>query len=305
MIAPLSDPIMAGFVEQISQLNALADTSPGFVWRLQGTHGDATDLRSPLGEEVLVNLSVWESLESLKAYAYKTAHVSAMRNRREWFYRMDEEHLALWWVLAGTVPTLEEAVDRLRTLRERGETERAFTFRKPFPPPEPKTEIAAGYVPGILGTVSGLFALHFSRSHGFGASFEAKVASEFAAFLKRYDEQRDLQLVLKRGGRILGGISVDGLNAEREGARLRWFILSEEARGGGWGRKLLSEALRFCDAHRYSRVYLTTVAGLDASRHLYEQSGFCLISETENTTWGSISLEQIWERTLAGKYIQG
>ena len=298
MIAPLSDPLMRGFAEQLHTINALADSALGFVWRLQGTHGDATDLRSPLGDDILVNVSVWESLESLKAYAYKTAHVTAMRDRRNWFTRMDEEHLALWWVSAGQLPTLEEAIERLQILREQGETERAFTFRKSFSAPEPETKIEIGYVPGILGKISELFALHFAKSHGFGLAFEAKVAVEMAEFLGRYDENRDLQLSLHKGREILGGLSVDGQNAETNGARLRWFILSENAGEGGWGSKLLQKAIEHCCHQGYPSLFLTTVSGLAASRHLYEKHGFTLISEVEDRTWGTLSTEQCWRLNL-------
>ena len=296
MIAPLSDPLMAGFVEQLPVLNALADDAPGFVWRLQGTHGDATGLRSPLGDDILVNVSVWTSLETMKDYAYKTAHLTVMRDRKSWFARLAEEHLALWWIPAGHLPTLDEAVCRLQILREQGETAEAFTFRKPFPAPVPEIQIVEGYVPGVIGVVSALFATYFAESHGFGLRFEAKVATELADFLEDYDSERDLQLVLKQGDQILGGISVDGRENSQYSARLRWFILSEEARGDGWGRKLLDTALEFCRAKNYGRVYLTTVAGLEASRQLYEKYGFRLASEIEDETWGTRSLEQTWIR---------
>ena len=103
---------MADFVANLDRINALADGSPGFVWRLQSEEGDATALR-PLGAETLVNMSVWQDVESLHRYAYRSAHVDIMRRRREWFESMKEVFVVLWWVPTGHRPSLEEAIARL------------------------------------------------------------------------------------------------------------------------------------------------------------------------------------------------
>ena len=101
MRAALDDPVMAGFVERLEPLNALADSSPGFVWRLQDEEGDATAIRIFEDERILFNLSVWRSIEDLDAYTYKSAHVEAVRARSEWFERMVKPGLVLWWLAAG------------------------------------------------------------------------------------------------------------------------------------------------------------------------------------------------------------
>jgi heme-degrading monooxygenase HmoA len=133
--APLDGPELAGFVAQLEPINALADRSPGFVWRLQTEDGDATAIRPFDDDRVMVNLSVWESFETLRAFVYSTRHLEVMRHRRAWFSRMADPYLALWWVPAGTIPTVAEAKRRLELLARSGPTPAAFTFRDPFPEP--------------------------------------------------------------------------------------------------------------------------------------------------------------------------
>ena len=135
--ATLDDPIMAGFVERLDDLNALADRSPGFVWRLQTPEGNATYLRPyPEDERLLVNMSVWEDIDSLKAYVYRTGHTEMIKARQSWFEKLDRPFMALWWVPAGHQPGVDEAKKRLAHLEKYGPTPFAFTFVKPFPPDE-------------------------------------------------------------------------------------------------------------------------------------------------------------------------
>jgi hypothetical protein len=141
MKEPLESPTMADFVANLDRINALAETSPGFVWRLQTEEGDATALR-PLGEETLVNLSVWRDVGSLHDYVYRSAHVEIMRRRKEWFEKMREAYAVLWWVPAGHRPTVAEAIARLDLLRAEGPTAEAFTFRQSFLPPDAPREAA-------------------------------------------------------------------------------------------------------------------------------------------------------------------
>jgi hypothetical protein len=135
MKEPLESPSMADFVANLDRINALAEQSPGFVWRLQTDEGEPTALR-PLGDNTLVNISVWRDVESLNDYVYKSAHVEIMRRRKEWFERMSEAYVVLWWVPVGQRPTIAEATLKLNQLREHGPSAVAFTFRQPFPPPE-------------------------------------------------------------------------------------------------------------------------------------------------------------------------
>lgn len=133
--APLDSPILQDFVANLDRINALAEGSPGFIWRLKGDGNDATSLR-PLGDDVIVNMSVWRDVESLNHYVYRTVHVEIMRRRREWFERASESHMVLWWVKAGHTPTIAEAIARLQHLREHGPSDHAFTFRHAFAPPD-------------------------------------------------------------------------------------------------------------------------------------------------------------------------
>ncbi len=133
--APLDAPATAGFVAALEPVNRLADSSPGFVWRLQTPEGDATSVRAFDDDRILVNLSVWESVEALWAFTYQSRHLDALRRRREWFHRLGDAYLALWWVAAGHVPTVEEAKVRLELLRRHGPGPDAFTLREPFPAP--------------------------------------------------------------------------------------------------------------------------------------------------------------------------
>jgi hypothetical protein len=131
--APLDSPQLADFVGALDRINAIADAAPGFVWRLQDDSGNATALH-PMGEDIIVNMSVWQDPESLQAFVYRSDHVGVMRRRREWFEKMDL-YLVLWWVPRGHRPTPEEGIARLNLLRSRGPSEDAFTFGKLFPLP--------------------------------------------------------------------------------------------------------------------------------------------------------------------------
>ena len=135
MRAPLESQVMAGFVALLDEINTLAEASPGFVWRLKGEGNDATSLRPFDDDFVLVNMSVWQSIDDLRAYVYKSGHASPMRRRREWFEQFGSAYVALWWVEAGHIPTVGEAKERLLHLEAHGPTADAFTFKQPFAPP--------------------------------------------------------------------------------------------------------------------------------------------------------------------------
>ena len=135
MKEPLESPRMADFVANLDRINALAESSPGFVWRMQTEGGNATALR-PLGDDILVNISVWRDVESLNRYVYRSAHAEIMRRRKEWFERMREAWVVLWWIPKGHRPTVAEAAARLELLRAKGPTEEAFTFKRAFLAPD-------------------------------------------------------------------------------------------------------------------------------------------------------------------------
>jgi hypothetical protein len=138
-----TDPVMAEFMAALPAINAIADRTPGFVWRLETEDGDATAVR-PYGDDlrIMMNMSVWEDLDSLRAYVFNSEHTAYMKRRREWFERFEKVYVALWWVPAGHRPTVAEAVERLAHLEANGPTPYAFTFATPFSAdgnPVPKT----------------------------------------------------------------------------------------------------------------------------------------------------------------------
>ncbi|MBW8879904.1 MAG: DUF3291 domain-containing protein [Asticcacaulis sp.] len=133
-LAPLTDPRLADFVANLDRINALAEGSDGFVWRLKGEENNALTLRVFENPDTIVNMSVWESMDKLSGYVYRSDHREIMRRRKEWFEPM-EVSFALWWVPAGHEPTPEEGRARLELLSALGPTPDAFTFKTPFPAP--------------------------------------------------------------------------------------------------------------------------------------------------------------------------
>jgi hypothetical protein len=148
----LESPSMTDFVANLDRINALAEEAPGFVWRLQTDDGDATALR-PLGDDVLVNMSVWKDVESLNAFVYRSAHVEIMRRRREWFERMAAAYVVLWWLPEGHRPDVAEGIERLELLRRLGPTPQAFGFRDairaPDAPPDSAPFATGGECPAV------------------------------------------------------------------------------------------------------------------------------------------------------------
>jgi len=137
--APVDDPMIADFAANLDRINALADASPGFVWRLTGQGDDATDIKpDPDDEMMALNMSVWESPQALGAFVYRSDHQPVMRRRAEWFEKL-ELYIALWWVPIGHTPTVEEGMAKIDALRRLGPTAEAFTFRTIFPPPDAET----------------------------------------------------------------------------------------------------------------------------------------------------------------------
>jgi len=137
LLHPLDDPRIKDFVDGLERINALAERSPGFVWRLQSDSGNATDVQHPWSADpfMLVNMSVWKQPEDLREYVYRSGHMEYFQRRAEWFEKPVEAHYVLWWIPEGHIPTLEEARERLEHYRERGATPHAFWFGKVFPAP--------------------------------------------------------------------------------------------------------------------------------------------------------------------------
>ncbi len=136
LLAPLDDPLLADFHANLDRINELGDASPGFVWRHQSPDGNSTSVRVRDDPRILINFTVWESVDELFEYAFRSAHVEVYRRRKEWFEHLEEPWAVLWWIPAGHEPTVEEGEERLRYLTEHGPSERAFTFKQRFPAPE-------------------------------------------------------------------------------------------------------------------------------------------------------------------------
>jgi hypothetical protein len=132
---PLDDPANQDFVGNLARINGLGDRTPGFVWRHQTDSGDSTAVRVRDDPMIIINFTVWDSIEALFEYAYHSEHADFFRRRREWFEAPDAPYLVLWWVAAGHVPSVAEAEERLDYLRAHGPTAHAFTFKQRFPSP--------------------------------------------------------------------------------------------------------------------------------------------------------------------------
>ncbi len=157
-----------------------------------------------------------------------------------------------------------------------------------------------GYVPGAIGRVTELQATYYAKHWGLGLYFEAKAAAELAAFLSRFNPAHDGVWLAQADGGVVGSIFIDGSDAAGEGARLRWFIIAPDYQGRGLGNRLMEEAVSFCRRAGFRRVYLTTFAGLDTARHLYEKFGFRLCAEEDGShlTGKSSLVEQRFELLL-------
>ncbi|MBM7059238.1 DUF3291 domain-containing protein [Pseudomonas sp. UL073] len=131
----LDHPLLSGFVAQLDTINALAERSPGFVWRLQTEEGDATSIQAFDDPQIIVNMSLWTSFEALKDYVYSGDHLAVLRQRASWMEKLATPSLALWWLPAGTLPSVDDGKRALRLLAEQGPSAAAFTFARSFAAP--------------------------------------------------------------------------------------------------------------------------------------------------------------------------
>ena len=135
LIAPIDDPLIAGFVAELDPINALAEASPGFVLRLKSAEGNATDVSYNEDTFVIVNMSVWISLEALKSYTYNSRHLEIFKQRRSWFEKGDKPYYCLWWIPAGHIPTVAEGRERLEHYQQHGATPHSFWSSQLYPTP--------------------------------------------------------------------------------------------------------------------------------------------------------------------------
>ncbi|MEZ9953637.1 DUF3291 domain-containing protein [Vibrio splendidus] len=129
---PLDAPEIKEFVDNLELVNGIAESSEGFVWRLKDESGDATNIQAFDDPNMIVNMSVWDSVDSLTNFMFRTHHRDFMRRKGDWFHRLPEDTYVLWWIEEDHIPTLEEAIERLEHLRETGDTPYAFTFKTNF-----------------------------------------------------------------------------------------------------------------------------------------------------------------------------
>ena len=135
LVAPPTDPAVAEFVNALDRINALADESPGFVWRMQSDSGNAFDIAISDDPQLAANMSVWEDADALFAYVYRSAHTPFMAQRKSWFERFEGAYQALWWIPAETIPTLDDGLARLWRLDRFGSSQHGFTFKSRYPAP--------------------------------------------------------------------------------------------------------------------------------------------------------------------------
>jgi Domain of unknown function (DUF3291) len=142
LVAPVDDPRIAEFMAQLDEVNALAEQSWGFVWRLKSGSGNATDIAYNDDPFVIVNMSVWRSIESLKQFTYGSRHLAVFRDRQKWFEKMDLPHYCLWWVADGHEPSVAEGRERLEHYQKHGASSYSFWFSQCFPAPRPESVLA-------------------------------------------------------------------------------------------------------------------------------------------------------------------
>ena len=271
---PIDHPATADFVTGLAPVNAVADVSPGFVWRLQTEDGDATALRVFPDPEVIVNLSVWTSLEALRDFVYRSDHTPFLRRRAEWFDRMTTASVALWWVPAGRAPDVAEARDRLDFLTAHGATPYAFGLRAPEPP------------------------LVFERA-GLGSAAAASLIAELDEELtamypepgSRFPALDAEEVADGRGALLVGWLDGDAvacgalrvLRGEwpTPTAELKRMYVRPAARGRRIGAALVTELVAVARGLGVERVVLETGVRQEAALALYRGMGF-----RDMSSWG-------------------
>ena len=267
LLAPLDDPRLEGFVSNLDRINGLGDASPGFVWRLQTDEGDATALRPFPDPDIIVNLTVWDSVEALREFAYKGEHLAVFEQRRQWFEDRVEAMVVLWWTPDGHIPTVEEAKDRLDFLRRHGPSPWAFTFAQVEPPllierATVDDQVAAQLIAELNADI---MATHADGDH-FWTLSEDDVAPGNGAFLVLYCD-----------GEPIGCGAVRKLGADE--AELKRMYVRPEARGRKLGAVLVDALEAEARALGVQRLLLETALYLAPAVRVYERAGFTPIPQ--------------------------
>jgi len=262
LLAPLDDPRLEGFVNNLDRVNGLGDASPGFVWRLQTDDGDATALRPFPDPDIIVNLTVWESVESLRAFVYKGEHLEVFKQRRQWFEERVEPVVVLWWVADGHIPSVEEAKERLDFLRRHGPSPWAFPFSALQPPLliERATVSDTAAAQLIEELNADIMATHAEGNH-FWRLTEDDVAPGTGAFF-----------VVRLDGAPIGCGAVRKLNADE--AELKRMFVRPEARKRKIGAAIVDALETEARALGVKRLLLETALYLESAVQIYERAGF-------------------------------
>lgn len=128
----LDAPEIKEFIDNLDPINQLAESSDGFIWRLKDESGDATNIQAFDDPNIIVNMSVWDSVDALKNFMFRTHHRDFLRRKKEWFHNIPEDSYVLWWIPAGHIPSIDEAIEKLEYLRKNGDTPQAFSFKSNF-----------------------------------------------------------------------------------------------------------------------------------------------------------------------------
>ncbi|MGD9701746.1 MAG: GNAT family N-acetyltransferase [Acidimicrobiia bacterium] len=263
--ASLDDPLLADFVAGLPVVNNLADAAPGFVWRLQSDGGDATDIRAFPDPDVIVNLTVWESPEALKEFTYRGVHRDVFRRRSEWFHE-EGRGLALWWVPAGTVPTVDDARHRLDFLRMHGHSPYSFTFTsigEPFTI-EPVT-LGDARAARLIGALDAELEARYPEP---GSNFFRLDPNEVTG-------DRGVVLLATFGGQAAGCGAVRMLD-DTTGEIKRMYV-APQLRGRKLGAAMLSELERAADQLGAKRLVLETGTRQPEAMTVYERAGFTTV----------------------------
>ena len=266
---------MEGFRSQLDAINALADRTPGFVWRLQTDEGNATSIRPYADDRMAINMSVWEAMDALQGYVYQSAHVGPLRDRKKWFEPIEGPILALWWIPAGTIPTIADAVERLQVLKERGPSRDAFTFKAPFPAPEENIRI----VPTDERFVEGFAAVldFVAREHRYIGFVEGPPVEGTRQFVKSIIAGAGVQMMVVDGDTVVGWCDImrNPIEGFRHVGRLGMGLMPGY-RGRGLGRRLAVETIRAARAAGMERVELEVFATNERAIALYKSIGFVI-----------------------------
>lgn len=244
----IDSPRLADFVAQLDTINALAEAATGFVWRLKDDSGNATELGAEGEPELIINLSVWRDVQSLRDYVYSSAHVEVMKRRREWFVSMGSAHLALWWVPAGQRPDVAHGMAALAALKANGPGPDAFSIAHPFPAPLSGDELEIG--------LDG-FRLRPARRDD-KAAIISLLESQSLPVLDLTDQSLHYFVVVESSSRGDGLLGTAALEPRGDAAILRSLVLAPSCRGQGLGKALVNALETAASARTLSGLYLLT-----------------------------------------------